>query len=193
MEELEKDAVCLTDELGIDLFHWIGLSMGGMIGQGIALKHAQRLKTLVLCDTTAFIPEDSGPIWQERIDTARNNGMEALCDETMERWFTGSFLNQKPPAVEMVRKHFLATPTEGFIGCSEAIRRLNYLDRLLEIKTRTLIMVGEDDPGTPVEASETMHKRISNSRMEVLSSAAHLSNIEQADDFNHNLLKFLLE
>jgi 3-oxoadipate enol-lactonase len=193
MAQLEEDAICLIDELGIDVFHWVGLSMGGMIGQGMALKHPERLTSLALCDTTAFVPEDSGPIWQERIDTARSKGMEALCDETMERWFTKPFLDQDPPAVEMIRKQFLATPPQGFIGCSEAIRKLNYIDRLKEIKAPTLIMVGENDMGTPVEASEAMHERIPNSRLEVLSSAAHLSNIEQSEIFNKNLLDFLIE
>ena len=93
--------------------------------------------------------------------------------------------------MELIRKHFLATPVLGYIGCSEAIRVLNYLEDLSDIKTPTLIMVGEDDPGTPVAASEAMHERIPGSRLVVLHSAAHLSNIEQAEAFNGALMGFL--
>ena len=93
--------------------------------------------------------------------------------------------------VEIIRRQLLATPVEGYIGCSEAIRELNYLDRLPEIKVPTFIMVGEDDPGTPVAASQAIHERIPNSRLVVLPSAAHLSNIEQSLAFNHALMEFL--
>jgi 3-oxoadipate enol-lactonase len=79
----------------------------------------------------------------------------------------------------------------GYIGCTEAIRRLNYLDRISGIKIPTLIMVGEDDPGTPVSASEAMHERITGSKLVILPSARHLSNVEQTDPFNGALLKFL--
>jgi 3-oxoadipate enol-lactonase len=77
------------------------------------------------------------------------------------------------------------------MGCIEAIRKLNYVDRHSEIRIPTLIMVGEDDPGTPVSASEAMHKKISNSTLVILPSARHLSNVEQPEAFNTNLLTFL--
>jgi pimeloyl-ACP methyl ester carboxylesterase len=91
----------------------------------------------------------------------------------------------------MIRAQFLNTPADGFIGCSEAIRRLNYLDQLASIQLPVLIMVGADDPGTPVSASEAMHAQISTSELVVIPSAAHLSNIEQADAFNKALVEFL--
>jgi 3-oxoadipate enol-lactonase len=109
----------------------------------------------------------------------------------MERWFTPSFLKESSPMVEMIRKQILATPVQGYIGCAEAIRKLNYLNQLSKIKIPTLIMVGEDDPGTPVSASEAIHKQLSNSKLTILRSARHLSNIEQAEAFNADLLKFL--
>ena len=109
----------------------------------------------------------------------------------MERWFTPSFLKQNPPMLDLIRKQILATPVAGYLGCAEAIRRLNYLDRLSKIEMPTLIMVGEDDPGTPVSASRAIHERISNSKLVILPSARHLSNIEQTQAFNSVLLEFL--
>ena len=117
--------------------------------------------------------------------------MEAQVDETMERWFTPTFLKQGAPMLDIIRKQILATSVQGYLGCAEAIRKLNYLDRLHEIKIPTLIMVGEDDPGTPVSASEAIHDRISNSKLVILPSARHLSNIEQKEVFTTALLTFL--
>ena len=191
LDQLGDDAIGLLDALGIDVVHWVGLSMGGMIGQCLALNHADRLRSLALCDTAAIIPDEAQPVWQERMDTARDKGMQALVQETMKRWFTLPYLGKNPGGVELIRKHFLDTPVLGYIGCSEAIRVLNYLENLSDIKIPTLIMVGEDDPGTPVAASEAMHERIPGSRLVVLHSAAHLSNIEQAEAFNSALMGFL--
>jgi len=191
LELLENDAIGLLDALNINQVHFIGLSMGGMIGQCLALNYPHRLKSLVLCDTASVIPSDAQPIWQERIDKARKKGMEALLEETMERWFTPAFLTKNSQMLALIQKQFLATPVSGYIGCAEAIRKLNYLDRLSEIKMPTLIMVGEDDPATPVSASVAMHERISNSKLVILPSARHLSNVEQTEAFNTALLTFL--
>ena len=193
LEMLGEDAIGLLDALGMDKVHFVGLSMGGMIGQYLALHYANRLENLVLCDTAALLPEEAQPIWQERIQLAREKGLDALVDETLERWFTPNFLGQNPPEVEPIRQQFLATPTDGYIGCSEAIRGLNYLERLSEIKIPSLIMVGEEDPGTPVAAAEAIQQRIAGSILVVLPSAAHLSNIEQAQSFNSALISFLQE
>ena len=117
--------------------------------------------------------------------------MAPLAEPTLERWFTADYLGGDPPAVAPIRQQFLDTPPAGFIGCCHALKPLDYLDRLGEIRLPTLIIVGEDDPGTPVAASEAMHERIAGSELAILPSAAHLSNIEQADAFNQALLGFL--
>jgi len=191
MELLSKDVIGLLDALNINRVHFVGLSIGGMIGQGLGLNHAHRLQSLALCDTASVVPPEAQPIWQERIDKALNKGMESQVDETMARWFTPSFLKQNPPMLDLIRKQILATPVAGYLGCAEAIRKLNYLDRLPKIEMPTLIIVGEDDPGTPVSASKAIHERISNSKLVILPSARHLSNIEQTQAFNSVLLEFL--
>jgi len=191
LELLAEDVIGLLDALGMDRVHFVGLSMGGMIGQCLALNHPQRLKSLALCDTASIVPAQAQPVWQERLDNVSKKGMEALLVETLERWFTPAFLKQNPPMVKLIRGQILATPVAGYIGCAEAIRRLNYLDRISRIKIPTMIMVGEDDPGTPVSASEAMHERITGSKLVVLPSARHLSNVEQTDPFNAALSGFL--
>jgi 3-oxoadipate enol-lactonase len=192
LDQLAADVIGLLDALGLDSMHFVGLSIGGMIGQCLALDYADRLRTISLCDTAAIIPEDALPLFEERIRRARDHGMATLVEETLARWFTQSYLKQDPPEVDSIRDQILATPLAGFVGCSKAILGLNYLKRLSQIRLPTLIIVGEDDPGTPVAASEAIHQRIQNSRLVVLPSAAHLCNIEQADAFNSALLEFLL-
>jgi 3-oxoadipate enol-lactonase len=191
LELLANDVIGLLDALSINQVHFVGLSVGGMIGQALALNHAHRLRSLALCDTASIIPQEAQAIWEERIKKVLSKGMEALLDETMERWFTPAFLKQGSPMLEIIRKQILATSMQGYLGCAEAIRRLNYLDRLSAIKIPTLIMVGEDDPGTPVSASKAIHERISNSKLVILPSARHLSNVEQSEAFNANLVEFL--
>jgi len=193
LDQLGEDALGLLDSLSLEAVHWVGLSMGGMIGQYMALNRPDRLRSLALCDTAAAIPPEAQPVWDERLHMVRKAGMQALVDSTLERWFTSPYLSQNPPEVKLIREHFLATPVSGYIGCSEAIRGLHYLERLSEIRLPTLIMVGEEDQGTPVAASRAMHERIPDSRLVVLPSAAHLSNIEQADAFNEALMEFLDE
>jgi len=193
LEQLAKDVVSLLDALDADQVHFVGLSLGGMIGQSLALNDPHRLKSLALCDTAATVPAEAEPLWQERMDQARRKGMEALLHQTLERWFTPSFLKQNSKILTLIQQQLLATPVSGYIGCAEAIRKLNYLDRLSQIKVPTLIIVGEEDPGTPVSVSAAMHERIPNSKLVILPSARHLSNVEQAEAFNTVLLKFLKE
>jgi 3-oxoadipate enol-lactonase len=188
---LAEDALALMDGLHFEKAHWVGLSMGGMIGQAMALKHPERIMSLALCDTAAALPADAQAVWTDRIRTAREKGLAHLVDGTMERWFTASYLSLNPPEVRRIREIFIATPVDGYIGCSEAIRGLDHLERLHKIDAPTLILVGSEDQGTPVSASEAMKERIRNARLCVIPSAAHLSNIEQAEVFNRNLLAFL--
>jgi 3-oxoadipate enol-lactonase len=191
LDQLVEDVVALLDALKIEKVNFTGLSMGGMIAQGLALNHPQRVERLVLCDTSAFMPAEAQPIVQERIDIARKEGAAALVDSTLARWFTPPYLQKKGSEVDMIRTIFLTSTVAGYIGCTEAIRRLNYINELSRIKQPTLIMVGAEDPGTPVAAAQAIHERIAGSRLVVIPSASHLSNIEQAEVFNRNLIEFL--
>jgi len=191
LEMLGDDVVGLLDALAVESAHFVGLSIGGMIGQGLALNHVERLLSVILCDTSPVLPEAAKPIFRERMQMAREQGMTSLVDETLARWFTASFLEQAPPMVDRIRNQIAATPLNGFVGCCHAILSLDYLDRLPEIGLKTLVIVGEDDPGTPVEAARAIQAGIPDSKLVILSSAAHLSNIEQAEEFNAALLEFL--
>lgn len=192
-EMLGEDVVGLLDELKIKQVHWVGLSIGGMIGQCLALNYPQRLSSLVLCDTGAFMPEEAQPIWQERIEEARNGGMEARVKSTLADWFTPEYIKGNNSGLEKIKQQLLTTPVDGYIGCIWALRGLNFIDRLAEIKMPSLIIVGEKDFGTPVEASKAMQERIQGSKLTIIPDAAHLSSVAKPEEFNIALSDFLME
>jgi 3-oxoadipate enol-lactonase len=191
LDQLAEDVRALLRALGISKTHFMGISMGGMIGQTLALKDPGILQSLVLCDTSSRVPEEALPIWEERIGLAQKRGMASLVEPTMERWFSASFRKKPLPVLDKIRNIIRATTLKGYVGCSRAIMRLNLTERLAAIALPTLIIVGEDDPGTPVSASQAIHKQIKGSELVILKSAAHLSNIEQQDAFNAAVSDFL--
>jgi 3-oxoadipate enol-lactonase len=188
---LAADAVGLIDALDIARVNWVGLSMGGMIGQVMGLDHGDRIGAMVLCDTASAVPAAAAATWGERIANAHANGMEPLVEPTIERWFTPPYIEAAPAVVNPVRTMIRTTPVDGYVGCCEAIRTLNLTARLSAIDRPTLVMVGEEDVGTPVAVSEAIVAEIDGAELVVLPSASHLSNLEQADRFNGALLAFL--
>jgi 3-oxoadipate enol-lactonase len=191
LDQLAEDTRGLLAALGVERTHFIGLSMGGMIGQVLALKHPELLRSLILCDTACRVAPEAGPAWDERIRVAQAQGMEPHVEPTIGRWFTPPFAEQHPEVVNPVRAMIRQTKPQGYIGCCHAIKVLDLADQLHRIAVPTLIIVGADDTGTPVAASRMIHERIQGSELVILPSAAHLSNIEQAEAFNRALLAFL--
>ncbi|MDX1432990.1 MAG: 3-oxoadipate enol-lactonase [Gammaproteobacteria bacterium] len=191
LDMLGDDAVAMLDALDIDRVHWVGLSMGGMIGQNVALRHSARLASAVLCDTTSRVPGEAKSMWDERIAAAEKSGMSALVDATMERWFTAPYRERGPKDLQVIREQFLETPTSGFVGCCQAIRDLDYTDRLAQIDLPVHVIVGDQDPSTPPAAAQAIQERISGASLDIIESAAHMSNVEQPEAFNRSLFTFL--
>ena len=189
MEMLGEDTAALMDALGLETVHFCGLSMGGMIGQYLGANHGHRLKSLTLCDTACVMPPKS--MWDDRIQTAREGGTGAAEQATLERWFTAPFRAEGNPVIEKVGVMIRSTAVEGFAGCCAAIRDMDQTETLSKITTDTLIIVGEDDPGTPVSAAEVLNDRIAGSKLMVIPSSAHLCNMERPEAFNPVLLEFL--
>jgi 3-oxoadipate enol-lactonase len=191
LDQLADDAQALLRALGIPRTHWVGLSMGGMIGQTLALKAPELFSSLALCDTSSRIPPEAKPLWDERVHTAETKGMEPLVEGTLARWLTTPFREKGGEVVERVRRMIRETNPVGYIGCCQAISSLNLTDRIGAIKSPTLVIVGEEDQGTPVAASRVMHEQIKGSQLVILKSAAHLSNMEQPEAFTQALVGFL--
>ena len=191
LSQLADDARGLLKALGIARTHWVGLSMGGMIGQTLALSTPETLQSLSLCDTSSRIPTEAQPLWDERIAVAEAKGMDPHIEPTVARWFTPKFVEARPDVVNPVRDMIRRTSARGYAGCCHAIRALDLTDRLSVITLPTLIIVGAQDVGTPVAASKAIQERIKGSELVILDPASHLSNLEQPEAFTQALQKFL--
>ena len=191
LDLLVDDLFALLDALGIETTHYVGLSMGGMIGQLAAIRDPGRFRSLVLCNTTSRVPAGMRPQWAERIAAARRQRMEALVEPTIERWFSPAFREGRAAEVDEVRAMIRTTPVEGYCGCCAAIMGLDLTERLSAIERPVLLIAGERDPGTPVAAHETIRDRIAGAELVVLPGALHFSNVECRPGFNRALTDFL--
>lgn len=191
LEQLADDAMALFNALGIECAHWVGLSMGGMIGQTFALKYPGFLQSMVLADTTSRYPPPVSQMWGERVKLAQEKGMGALVDGTLERWFSKPCRQARKDVMERIGGDIRSTPVAGFVGCCQAIATIDVLDRLQEIDCPTLVLVGEQDQGTPPEMARQIQMNLRGSKLVAIPSAAHLSNVEQPKAFNEAVMSFL--
>ena len=192
-DDLATDLTALLDHNHIDRVTFVGLSIGGMIAQHFALLYPERLQALVLCSTGAQTNEAGKKVFGERIAQVRESGIEPQVEGSMGRWFTPEFVSGAPATVDWVRSLYRKTSPAGFINGCGAIQELDTLDRLSGIVARTLIIPGELDPVFPESVSREMQSKIKNARLEVLTGAAHVGNVERPHEFNEILLKFLAE
>jgi 3-oxoadipate enol-lactonase len=191
LEQLADDAFALLRHLGVARTHWVGLSLGGMIGQVMALRHPQMLDRVVVADSNAQVPPAGQAMWIERAKLARTQGMEALVEGTLSRWFTPDFAARDPQTRQQIGAQIAATPAEGYAACCAAICGLDTLDRLPGLAHPALVLVGEEDQATPVALSRQIAQAWPGAELVVLPGAAHLSNVEQPALFNRELLRFL--
>ena len=190
LEGLADDFRALLSHLDVQRAHFVGLSMGGMIGQTFALKYPGMLYSLCLANTTSRYPAEAGPMWKERIRLVQAQGMQPLVQPTLERWFTPAFRENHAAAVKKIAASIVGTPPAGYAGCCAAIPTINVTARLKEIKCPVLVIGGDHDAGTPPAMQREIHDNIPGSKLEML-PAAHLSNIEQPEAFTRLLAKFL--
>ena len=190
-ELLVEDVRGLLLGLGITRTHFVGISLGGMIGQLLAATYPDMVSSLVLCDTAYRIDPLTGPLWDERIALAESGGMGPLVEATISRWFTPGFIATRPEVVDTVRAMIRDTEPRGYAVCAHAVKHLDLEGQLGGIRVPTLIVVGEGDPGTPVEAARALQEKIAGAELVVLPSASHLSNMEQPGIFNQAVTAFL--
>lgn len=188
---LTQDALALLDALGIKTTSFVGISLGGMLGQALALAATERLEKLVLADTTSGYPPEAQAAWPERIRQIETTGLEPLVQPTLERWFTAPYRASHPEVAKRIGAILRATPVAGYIGCCHAIAGLDFSGRLKDIRTPTLVLVGDQDNGTPPAMARTLAAGIPGARLEIVPDAAHLSNLGQAGIFNRLLADFL--
>jgi 3-oxoadipate enol-lactonase len=176
---LADDVAALLDVLRIERAHYVGLSIGGQIGQRFAAAHPTRVDSLVLCATGSVI--GSPETWNPRIEAVTRGGMSAIVDGVMERWFTPATRADRPVTVDGFRIMVERTPVAGYVGCCAAIRDADLRADDARIAARTLILAGEADPAASPATAAAMRDLIPGARLEVIPAASHLLNVEQPE------------
>lgn len=192
LEQLADDLRELLDHLAIRRCHFVGLSLGAMVGQLAAVRSPLRFASLTLAGAACRFSPQLQPQWSSRIAAVRSPlGMDAIIDATISGWFTAAFFATRAADVARAVKVLRRTPVDGYVGCLTAMSRADLTTRLSGISCPVLVVAGTDDRVTPVSYAEQILLHLPQARLRRIAGAAHLSNIEQAGDFNAALRDFL--
>jgi 3-oxoadipate enol-lactonase len=189
MGALIRDAETLLDRLEVRDCVFVGLSIGGMIAQGLAVKRFDQVRALVISNTAAKI--GTPQMWQDRIDAVRAGGIEALADPTMERWFSASFRSR--PEMGMWRNMLTRQTVEGYTGCCSAIAGTDFLTTTSGLRLPTLAIAGSEDGSTPPDLVRETAALIPGSRFHLIKGAGHLPCVEKPGEYAEVLSEFLKE
>ena len=170
---------------------WIGLSMGGMVGQGLAVRHPELLRGAVLANTTARYPESARPTWAARIAAVEQGGMAAVADAVVERYLHGDYRAAHPDVAAALRARLLRTDPAAYVACCHAVAGVDWLDRLDQVRTPTLVIAGARDVGATPEMARAIAERIAGAELRVFADASHLSVVEVGGEFHAAVSSFL--
>ena len=193
LEGLAADTIAVLDELGIDKVHFVGVSMGGMIGQTVALTEPGRLLSLALVNTTPLYSDAQRDAWRERATVVLEDGMAAVHDGLMRRWFTDEAIAAGNAGYMYMADIVSRFAPESFDAVTAAMCQLDTTDRLHQITARTLVVAAPEDPGVPPELSQRLASDIPDSDLHWLSPARHLATLEYVDRFNELLRNHLAQ
>jgi 3-oxoadipate enol-lactonase len=186
---LIADALALLDALSIKKAHFAGLSMGGATALGLAEQHPDRFERIIVCDSPCQSTPQSSQQWEERIAVAQKQGIEALVEPTVARWFPPEVLAKNPPYVDKVRAMIRATPVNGFIGCAAALADHDYASAVATVKRPVLFIGGEKDAATA--PMRKLAEKLPGSRFFEISGAGHISNMDRPWEFTQTIRDFL--
>jgi 3-oxoadipate enol-lactonase len=187
--ELAGDVLGLLDRLGLERVSFCGVSLGGMTGMWLAVHAPERVERLALCCTSAYLPPRE--MWTERAATVRAQGIGAVVEAQLERWFTPEAAELRPEAVERSRRTLLDTPPEGYAGCCEAIASHDLRAELGSIRAPTLVLAGDADFATPPEHGRLIAERLGGTQLVVMERARHLVAVERPEEFAREILGHL--
>jgi len=186
--ELGADLLKLLDQLEITTFSFCGVSMGGLVGQWIALHYPNRLEKLILSNTAAKIGTEDK--WNDRIITVEEQGFQSIVEETLSRWFSQEFVKQHPKKKEEMQSMFLQNNVLGYNGCCAAIRDVDFRHKVQNINTPTLVITGEDDAVTTIQDAEFLGSKIKIANIKIL-PGRHIQPVENPEAFSEELIQFL--
>nr|WP_295739963.1 3-oxoadipate enol-lactonase [uncultured Acidocella sp.] len=177
IEMLADDALALADHLGLDKFAFVGLSIGGLIAQQIALKAPERLTALVICDSAAKIGNDES--WNARIKAVMEHGLASIAGPVMERWFTPAFHAERQVELQGWIQMLCGTPNDGYAAACAALRAADLTDKIAAIRTPTLVVCGDGDQSTPPALVQATAALIPGARFALIENCSHIPPAEQ--------------
>ena len=190
-DDLVADVVAVMNHHDVARARYVGLSLGGMTGLGLALAHPERVERLVVCDARADAPPPFVKSWDDRIAAIEAGGMEVIVAGTLERWLTPAFRAREPAEAERLAAMIRATSPAGYRGCAAALKRLDYLKDLGRLTAPTLYVVGAEDSAAPEAAMRAMAEATPGGRLAVVAEAAHIANVDNPAGFRAALDGFL--
>jgi len=192
MKTLAGDVAATLEALTLPRVHYVGLSIGGMIGQAFAIEHGTKLISALWSDTLPASPKGAATLWDERMSKVRQaSSLEPLADPTMERWFTDAFKPRNPGRWKQIRDTVAATTPAGYLGCSAAIMNFDFTAQLPALRVPTLVVCGADDPGTPASENRHLAGLVPGGRYEEIANARHFPNVEHPEVFNRIIIGWL--
>jgi 3-oxoadipate enol-lactonase len=192
VELLGRDLVALWDALNISRTHLVGLGLGGSIALGVAIDNPSRLSSLAACCCRARMEPDFAVMWHKLFDAVRQGGIEAIAEQTAQRWFSEAFKAAHPQMLDRVRSMIRATSEDGYLGVVQAFLDLDLEDRIHRIRAPTLFMGGaEDRIGGPEPVMRRLAAKVPGARYVIVPGAAHIANLQNENGFNTSLQEFL--
>ena len=189
IDDLGRDLVGLLDALDLERVSFCGLSLGGLEGMWLALRAPARVDRLVLaCTSSSFAPRET---WIDRASTVRDEGLDAIADATIDRWFSASFRDAQPAVVTRFREMLVSTPPEGYVACCDVLADADLTGELGRIDAPTLVLTGSEDPTITPARGDELASAIPGARHVTLDGAAHLANVDRANAFTAALLDHL--
>lgn len=190
-DALIDDALAAMDAQGVAKAAFLGLSLGGMTGLGLALRRPDRVESLVCACARADAPAPYKAFWEDRLDAVARGGMDAIAAATVERWFGTDFVARHPDTAARFDATVRATPIDGFRGCVAALMTLDYKRHLHSIAVPTLFVAGQNDPAAPPETMREMAGAVPGARIVVVPDAGHIANVANPAAFDAALAAFL--
>lgn len=188
LDLLARDALGILDALGIERAHWLGASKGAFVGLALLTSAPERIGRAVLANVAAQL--GSADMWNERIRTVRESGIESLAPSLLEGWFTKDFRDRHPEAVERIWSMLLSTPVEGYAGASAALRDADLREEIEEITNPVLVIVGRNDPVTTPGLGALVASAIPDAKLATIETA-HMSSIEDPEGITGAAVEFL--
>lgn len=190
-EQLVADARAVLDHFGVEKAAFMGISLGGITGIGLALAHPERLERLICCDARADAPPAFLRAWEERVETVKREGVGSVAAPTLERWLKPAFRASEPESIKRLEAMFRSTPLDGYVGCVAGLKHLDYLSHLGELRVPTLYLVGSEDNAISVPVMRDMAGKTPGAEFVVIEGSAHLPNLDNSVAFNKAIAPFL--